>query len=383
MTTDNKRMLILAACVAVCLASGFAAAQDSDGIDPPEPFMDTQPLFEAVRIPKIIVADDGTVLAFSKSCRTLRRSEDGGKTFGPAREVGHDGSGNAIVDATNGHILVLSGKGHLWRSADVGKTWSREEIVIRPNDVGQGSPDGVPVGTGCSESGITLQFGKHPGRLLMPCRIQPPKGSNAQEYWPYNYNTAIYSDDGGATWQTSGPVQSGTGEGTLAELRDGRIYYNSRCHMAIDHRRRIAWSHDGGHMWTDWHVADDLFEVGEPFYFKYGTKPSYGCNAGLVRMPHAATGGKDVLLFSTPDNPGGHRVKMTVWASFDGAKTWPIKRLVHAGPSAYSSLAADKRGTIYLLFENGEKDRYERISLARFNLEWLTEGRDWRPLLSD
>ncbi|MCP4246528.1 MAG: exo-alpha-sialidase, partial [bacterium] len=175
--------------------------------------------------------------------------------------------------------------------------------------------------------------------------IQPPDGSNDQEWWPYNHNTAIYSDNGGKTWQTSGPVQSGTGEGTLAELSNGNIYYNSRCHMAVDHRRRISWSYDGGHMWTDWQVSDDLFEVGEPFYFKYGTKPSYGCNAGLVRLPLDTTGGKAVLLFSTPDDPGGTRVRMTVWASFDRGETWPVHRLVHESHSAYSSLAAGPDGT--------------------------------------
>jgi sialidase-1 len=153
--------------------------------------------------------------------------------------------------------------------------------------------------------------------------------------------------------------------------------------MAVDHRRRIAWSYDGGHMWTDWQVSDDLYEVGEPFYFKYGTRPSYGCNAGLVRIPPEATGGKDVLLFSTPDNPGSSRLRMTVWASFDGAKTWPVKRLVYAGPSAYSSLAAGKDGTIYLLFERGKKKLYESIAVARFNLDWLAEQQDSRSLLKD
>lgn len=136
---------------------------------------------------------------------------------------------------------------------------------------------------------------------------------------------AIYSDDGGATWQASGPVQSGTGEGTLAELSNGTIYYNSRSHLAVDHRRQIAWSYDGGHMWTDWSASDELFEVGEPFYFKYGTKPSCGCSAGLVRLPLEATGGKDVLIYSSPDNPGKNRFRMNVWASFDGGESWPIK----------------------------------------------------------
>ena len=344
---------------------------------------EVQDLFQSVRIPKIVVAADATVLAFAKSCRLLRRSTDGGKTWSEAREVGPKASGNAIVDDNTGHVLVVCPRrGHLWRSRDHGKTWEREDIVVKSNAVGHGSPDsGVPADTGASESGITLRHGRHKGRLLMPARCQPPKGNNDQEWWPYNYNCAIYSDDGGKTWQTSGPVQSGTGEGTLAELSNGRIYYNSRCHMAVDHRRRIAWSHDGGHMWTDWEVSEHLYEVGQPFYFKYGTKPSYGCNAGLVRLPLEPTGGKDVLLFSTPDSPGGSRVKMTVWASFDGAKTWPLKRLVYEGPSAYSSLAADRNACIYLLFERGKKKLYESIAVARFDLAWLAGGQDWRKFL--
>lgn len=102
--------------------------------------------------------------------------------------------------------------------------------------------------------------------------------------------------------------------------------------------------------------------------------------AGLVRLPLETTNGKDVLLFSTPDNPGSTRVRMTVWASFDVARTWPVKRLVYAGPSAYSSLAADKRGNIYLLFERGRSanvksdiDHY-KLMLAKFNLEWALSG---------
>jgi len=349
-----------------------------------EPVFDVQDLFESVRIPNITVATDGTVLAFARSGRVLRRSRDGGKTFGPVQEVGSDAGGSAIVDETTGDVMVVrSRSGYLWRSRDHGKTWRREEITVRPNPLGHGALDGVPAQTSCSESGVTLRYGKQKGRLLMPARVQPPEGNNGQEWWPYNYNTAIYSDDGGKTWQTSAPVQSGTGEGTLAELSTGSIYYNSRSHMSIDHRRRIAMSHDGGQMFVDWRVCRDLREVGQPFYFKYGTKPSYGCNAGLVRLPLETTGGKDVLLFSTPDMPGGSRFRMTVWASFDRGETWPVKRLVYEGPSAYSSLAAGKDGTAYLLFERGKKKLYESVAVARFNLAWLTEGQDLQELLGD
>ena len=136
-------------------------------------------------------------------------------------------------------------------------------------------------------------------------------------------------------------------------------------------------------MYTDWQVSEDLYEVGQPFYFKYGSKPSYGCNAGLVRIPLEVTGGKDVLLFSTPDDRGGSRVRMTVWASFDGGKTWPVKRLVYESFSAYSSLAAGKDGNIYLLFERGDEKLYEKVAVVRFNLEWLVGEQDWRKLFKD
>jgi hypothetical protein len=132
-----------------------------------------------------------------------------------------------------------------------------------------------------------------------------------------------------------------------------------------------------------WQVCDSLYEVGQPHYFRYGRKPSYGCNAGLVRLPLDVTGGKDVLLFCAPDDKGGGRVRMTVWASFDRAATWPVKRLVFAGPSAYSSLAADRDGKIYLLFERGDEKLYEKIAVACFDLDWLLDGRDWRELLSE
>ena len=90
-----------------------------------------------------------------------------------------------------------------------------------------------------------------------------------------------------------------------------------------------------------------------------------------------------MLLFSTPDNPGSTRIRMTVWASFDGGVTWPIKRLVYEGPSAYSSITAGKDGSIYLLFEKGIDKLYETLAVACFNLEWLTEGQDWRKLFKD
>jgi hypothetical protein len=71
---------------------------------------------------------------------------------------------------------------------------------------------------------------------------------------------------------------------------------------------------------------------------------------------------------------------MTVWTSFDGGKSWPVKRLVEEGLSAYSSLAAGQPGTagegwIYLQFEHGKDgQQYAGCQIARFNLAWLLAG---------
>lgn len=65
-----------------------------------------------------------------------------------------------------------------------------------------------------------------------------------------------------------------------------------------------------------------------------------------------------------------------VWASFDGGKTWPLRRQVFAGNFAYSSMNAGRPGTpsegwIYLLYEGGPQGGG---TLVRFNLSWVLEG---------
>jgi sialidase-1 len=89
---------------------------------------------------------------------------------------------------------------------------------------------------------------------------------------------------------------------------------------------------------------------------------------------------QDILIYSSPkdkmaeaglnqDNPNG-RDDIMVWASFDGAETWPVKRLIENGPAGYTWLAAGRNGTpsegiLYMLTRNN--------CLIRFNLGWLTE----------
>jgi len=98
----------------------------------------------------------------------------------------------------------------------------------------------------------------------------------------------------------------------------------------------------------------------------------YGCMGGLVRLP---VRGRDILVYSNCDSPAGRR-HGTVWVSFDGGITWPVKRLVYEGSFAYSSLAAGRPGTesegwIFLHFEGGPNGG---SAVARFDLSWLLEG---------
>ena len=91
--------------------------------------------------------------------------------------LGRDPVGRAIVEA-------LAAK-------------AREGVKVLPDGFGN-----IPKTEGVSamQCGITLAFGKHKGRLIMPARVMGPKSSNAVEWRPYHYSTALYSDDGGTVW---------------------------------------------------------------------------------------------------------------------------------------------------------------------------------------
>ena len=330
-----------------------------------EPKLEIQQVHKGGRFPNIVVTMDGSLLALWGGVK-LRRSEDGGQTWGPEIMVGGGFmGGGAIVNETNGEVLAFVEERHppaplkIYRSQDHGKTWSPMEFHIKPDANGN-----VP-SMHMNEAGITLRHGKHAGRIVRAARHYA--GQNHRSKWPEHYTTAIYSDDGGKTWHTSQPfADMGTGEAAVAELSDGRLYYNSRAHWYQNAdepplRRRCAYSADGGETWTDWQIVPALPDGPQ--------NTNYGCMGGLVRLP---VNDRDILIYSNCDSPGG-RNRGTVWASFDGGKTWPLKRLVHEGAFAYSSLSAGRpetrsEGWIYLHFESGGS------KVARFNLSWLLKG---------
>ena len=335
-----------------------------------EPALELGQVFRGERFPNIVVSMKGTVIAtWGTSHVRARRSEDGGKTWGEEIVIQKPGfqCGGVIVDEGSGDIIAFVEDRHppaplsVYRSPDDGKTWKKIEVKINPDS--KGNQPSMHM----NDHGITLRHGQHKGRLIRPSRFYA--GRNHRSKWPLHYTNAVYSDDGGKTWHTSDPFPAnGTGEATLAELSDGTVYYNSRRHWANEgenpRRRWTALSDDGGKTWKDLKICEALPDGPQ--------NTNYGCMGGLTRL---AVKDRDILLYSNCDSPGGRKLG-TIWASLDGGKTWPVKRLVFAGSHGYSSLTSGRPGTksegwIYLHFEGGPKGG---STVARFNLAWVLKG---------
>jgi sialidase-1 len=195
----------------------------------------------------------------------------------------------------------------------------------------------------------------------------------------------IYSDDGGRTWKPGDialrnePAWPSPTAPSIVQLADGRVMLNVRS-RAQANRRIVTVSPDGAAGWRQPHYDPSLLE---PL-----------CEAGLVRYSLArAGGGRNRILFSNPDNlsnvgrpevPGEPRDRknLSVKLSYDEARTWPVNRVLDPGPNGYSDLGVLPDGTILCFYDHGVVLHHSgqiSLRLSRFNLEWLTVGKDMGP----
>jgi sialidase-1 len=333
------------------------------------------------RIPSLLLAPDGSLLAFCEARKDriddasptdmiLRRSLDGGRTWLPLQVLvagkGDDALMNPcpVVDRTNNRILLYCmdankpGPGRnrslLLSSDDNGVTWTQ------PIDLASRTKNFDP--SFVSGPGVGIQL--RGGRLVIPGYA----GTLTEELEEHLFSRVFYSDDHGETWTMGPPVDAPSDESQCVELNDGTLMLNMRGNLGMS-CRGVALSKNGGESWSKVYWDRALNEA--------------PCQAGIFRYSLAETDGKDRILFSNPDNFGERfnvveRTRMTVRLSYDEGKTWPVRKLIHPGPSSYSTLVRLPDGDIGLLFEGGAQHRREWIRFARFSLAWLTDGSDAR-----
>ncbi|MHC4176339.1 MAG: sialidase family protein [Planctomycetota bacterium] len=373
----------------------------------------TQPnRYHTFRIPGMIVAGDGSILAFAEGRRgdgsdprrdknapidvVMRRSTDNGRTwqpmvvidsgFRPNGDLVDFGDPTPVCDATTGTVFLFYGQwpdlaprypaygqssdpddgNHLvWvrSSTDNGRTWSDRKQIVYPDEPDETS-DGLywrqaEPGPG---SGIQLQWQDRKsrnGRLIVPAKragSSTPDGPVTVE--PFVY----YSDDHGRTWQvgnvTPGPDAN---ESEVVELTDGSVLLDARQNSGTFRRRHL--STDGGVTWGPDNPNDITITQVDGSMVRYSAK----------RAAHE----RDRILFSGPRGKGGlNRNNITVWTSYDEGKTFVNPVRLHSGFAAYSVVQRLADGTVGLLVETASAatDTYGEITFYRFDIGELEAG---------
>jgi sialidase-1 len=340
-------------------------------------FVGGQDGYHTYRIPALAVTYKGTVLAICEGRKKswndsgdidllVKRSTDHGKTWSKQQVIWDDAAntcGNpcVVVDKTSGTVWLLStwnrGDDHenqiiarkskdtrrvfVMHSKDDGQTWSKPLEIT--NDVKKTDWTWYATGPG---SGIQIEHGPHKGRLVIPC-------DHIEAESKHYYSHVIFSDDHGVSWKLGGRTpQHQVNECEVVELTGGRLMLNMRNYDRTKRQRQTAVSDDGGLTWRDQKHDPALIE---PI-----------CQASIKRFRWPQGEQPGVILFSNPASSGA-RVNMTLRASFDDATTWPFSNVIHAGPSAYSSLAVLTNGEIACLYEGGRENIAESIIFSEFS----------------
>jgi sialidase-1 len=374
----TRAIRILAVFAAINMGTSLYATDQAEGMPL---FVSGQDGYNTYRIPALAVTPKGTVLAICEGRKkgggdsgdidlVMKRSVDNGKTWSAQQVIWNDqentcGNPCAVVDRETATIWLLStwnrGDDHegaiikqtskdtrrvfVMNSMDEGITWNKAVEITA--DVKLTNWTWYATGPG---SGIQIEQGPNKGRLVIPC-------DHIEAATKHYYSHVIYSDDHGKSWKLGGRTpQHQVNECEVVELTGGKLMLNMRNYDRTKKSRQTAVSSDGGLTWTDQRLDPTLIE---PI-----------CQAAIERVPATAKNKKDAILFANPASEKG-RVNMTVRASFDEGKSWPVSRVLYAGPSAYSDLAMLANGQVACFYEGGVKHAYESILFASFPLDTL------------
>ena len=371
-----KSVNIIPICVSV-LSSVIAPLIAEDQ----EPFhYEIRPLFEngkhlgkvyRFRNVGLIQCPNGDLLAFvearygvsdhSQKDVLMRRSTDRGITWGPYEAVwGHLEEDHAgwkdpapVVDETTGRLFYFMNTNESEKrlfymtSDDSGYTWSDPiripDSLLRPEWKRWRNNPGP---------GIQLKVGTYKDRMLIPGHIVTHEDRHFSVVW--------YSDDHGESWQVSETAVQGSDEVSIVELSDGRVLMNIRSHGELDpgldpDYRNFMYSDDGGESWYGLETIRDL-----PWESGHGSITRMETRDGTRLFAFHP------VVFKRRD--------LTCFVSYDEGKTWPFRRVIHEA-GGYSSVVVMDNYDIALAHNHGHAGR-DGIDFVRFNLSWLTDGRE-------
>lgn len=348
------------------------------------------------RIPALVTAADNSLVAVvDKRGSSLgdlpntisimsRRSTDNGKNWSEPVVVAQGGNGKTygdpavVLDKKTGNLICMFvGDQGLWnatpynrqgiyvsKSTDNGVSWS-EPVAI--TDQVYANHSGWYAGFAGSGHGLCLKD----GRLMFVLAI---RATSAIGVPLHNY--AIYSDDGGDNWTLSTNAATTVGdEAKVVELEDGDILMSIR--NPSKGNRIFCKSTDRGQTWGKAYFETELKDP--------------ACNGDIIRYSYSTdegSEGKSRLLHSLPESTTT-RENVTVYLSEDDGETWPIKKRLVDGYSAYSSLTVLPDGTIGALVEEGKwdsnlpgEDGFQLV-FYRFTMDWLTSDVTEPPVVSE
>ena len=317
----------------------------------------------------MIVTSSGTLLAYNEAreCADdwarmdilLVRSTDHGKTFSAPVKLAegneeHRTVNNPVmVQDKNGRIhffycedyTVNGGRALRRYSDDDGVTWS--EPIDLTECTNPAYHNAFAFGPG---HGIAM----NDGTLIIPVWMVPKSYEAPIHAHSPSVISTFYSKDNGETWALGEFLGTNAevicpNETVAALTADGKVHLNIRFQNFC---RAKAYSDNG---YTDWQAYAPDYALPDPQCF--GSVAAY--NDGV--HPHT-------LIFANCASKL-YRNHVTVRASFDDGKTYPVSKLIDNENGGYVEVAVDNNaGLIYVLYENncGETDR-----LVTFNYAWL------------
>ena len=380
-------MKIATSLMSVCVSAAVCCVSSATPEQEPAPagvtvFESGADGYDTFRIPAIVRAANGDLLAFCEGRvknaadggdidLVMRRSSDGGDTWGEIQLVADNGNGvfgnpAPVVERTSGDVVLLlvqqdasshegsilrGDGGHrtpfLMRSTNHGASWSEPESLAATCD----RETWGWYATGPCHA-IQLTDGPHAGRIVVPANHSSlPHGGGGVSYNAH----LLLSDDGGRTWRIGATDESQLGtndinpnESSVAELPGGTIYINSRDQGGRSPATRAhTSSSDGGTSFVAPFVqTQDL--------------PAPVCQASVL------SDGARILL-SAPSKAGA-RERLAIRLSSDRGVTWHEALVIDRGPAAYSDLVRIDADTFGVLYEAAGYRRIRFVPFTRSEL---------------